>query len=66
MEYNHTQIPVAISLYLSMLGSKIFLLTPNLNNMEESMNKLWNDVFTYLIHNFKGVIFVYNLGSASP
>jgi len=62
MEYNSTQIPVAISICLPIFGYKIFLLNPNIN-IDEAINILWKDVFTYLIQNFNGVIFVHNLGS---
>ena len=72
MEYNNTQIPVAISICLPQSGgskSKIFLLRLDSTNakadIDLAINNLWKDVFTYLIHNlcFAGVIFVHNLGS---
>jgi DNA polymerase type B, organellar and viral len=63
MEYNNNQIPVAISIYLPIIGSKLFLLNPNIDNMVESINTLWKEIFDYLLNNFKGIIFVHNLGS---
>jgi hypothetical protein len=73
IEYGRTplktgQIPGAISLCLpSPYGfrgdPKIFLLKPDINNMERAINILFKDVFTYLINNWQGVIFVHNLGS---
>ena len=72
MKYNNTQIPIAITIYLPEGGgiSKLFILN-NLflakqGGMNEAVENLWEDVFTYLINNYKGVIFVHNLGSASP
>lgn len=62
MEYNSQQIPVAISIYLSMFGPKLFLINPKIP-VEEAVKILWKDVFEYLTKHFKGVIFVHNLGS---
>jgi len=62
MEFNNNQIPVAISIYLPNKTSKIFLLD-SIDNIELSIDKLFKDLFDYLLNNFKGVIFVHNLGS---
>jgi hypothetical protein len=62
MEFNNNQIPVAISIYLPNKTSKIFLLD-SIDNIELSIDKLFKDVFDYLLSQFKGIIFVHNLGS---
>jgi hypothetical protein len=44
MNYNNKQIPIAISIYIPIKGSKIFLLDSTIN-IELAINKLWNDFF---------------------
>jgi hypothetical protein len=62
MEFNSKQIPVAISIYIPGKNCKIFILDSTIN-IELAINKLWIELFDYITQNFKGVIFVHNLGS---
>lgn len=57
------EIPVAITICLPGSISKIFLLNPNISaSPEEAIIKLWKESFKFLINNYKGVVFMHNLG----
>src|ERR1700676_2411214 len=63
INYSNKQIPIAISLFISGIGSKFFIINSNALNMETSINELWKQLFDYLINHYSGVIFVHNLGN---
>lgn len=62
MNYNNKQIPVAISLYIPSIGIKIFIIDSTID-LDLAIDKLWNELFNYLIKTYSGVIFIHNLGN---
>lgn len=48
MNYNNKQIPVAISLVISGMDPKIFIIDSNIK-IELAIKKLWRQFFNYII-----------------